>query len=104
MREEMIKIFAWLFFACGGFIVFLNALISIKHAKNKFSDINLHGSFLPILDAIFFAVGIFILYFKILSFILFIAIFVGGIFFFQLCYFLVYKIALAIMRLNHKTQ
>ena len=98
----MTKVFAFASFALLSIIVLCNILISIHNAKNVFKTTSQHSSFIPILDAIFFTLGLLLLCSKKKSFFSLIAMFVGSFLILQLIYYLVYIIALKMMRIKYK--
>ncbi len=98
IREiKMVIVFAFASFVLGSLMVLCNILISIHNAKNRFKKIDRHSSLIPVLDTIFFAVGIFFLCSKTLSFLPLIATLVGLFLILQLVYYLAFRITLSMM-------
>jgi hypothetical protein len=98
------KYFAFVMFFFGGLIVICNINITITNANNIFNKIDQHISFIPIIDTIFFFLGVRILYYEYVSFILSLGIIVSLYIIPQLLYYVIYKAAFKIICLRHKAK
>lgn len=95
------KYFAFVMFLFGGLIVICNINIAIACAKNKFHKIEKNISFIPVIDTIFFFLGIRMLYYEYLTLILSFGIIIGLFLMPQLLYYVIYKAALKIIDLRY---
>ena len=98
------KYFAFVMFIFGGLIVICNINITLTSAKNTFNKIEQHISFIPVIDTIFFFLGVSILYYEYLSFLLSLGIIISLYLIPQLLYYVIYKTALKILYQRHKAK
>ena len=98
------KYFAFVMIILGGLIVICNINITIASAKNTFNKIEQHISFIPVIDTIFFFLGVWILYHEYLSFILSLGIIISLYIMPQFLYYVIYKTALKILYLRHEAK